>query len=236
MSDNGRTNVVFIIDKSGSMAAKAADVVGGFNEYLTQLCLDGNDYALSVLLFDTEVKMHASGQLPHQVAPLTSQNYIPGGNTALLDAVGDGLKEYKLEDKTLVIIMTDGEENSSRRYSLKEIKANVEQAQTEGQWSFVYLGAGVDAFAEAGGMGISAANTMVYNATTTGNTIAATAFTTATASATPIAQWQNVKNAIANTTLVTDVQGNVTAAGFCKKCGTPESAHAPGIVDHPFGA
>jgi uncharacterized protein YegL len=236
MSENGRTSVVFLIDKSGSMANKTADVIGGFNEYLKKLQKDGNDYALSVILFDTEVTNLVSGKSPSDIQPLNTQTYMAGGGTALLDAVGDGLKEYKLEDKTLVIIMTDGQENSSRRYSLKEIKANVEQAQEKGAWSFVYLGAGVDAFAEAGGMGIPVGNTMVYNAVTTGTTMTATAYTTATASATPIAQWRNVKNAIASTTLVTDAMGNVTAVGFCKKCSTQESAHAPGIVDHPFEA
>jgi uncharacterized protein YegL len=236
MSENGRTNVVFLIDKSGSMAAKTSDVIGGFNEYLKKLQEDGNDYALSIILFDTEVTNLVSGKSPSAIHPLNAQTYVAGGGTALLDAVGDGLKEYKLEDKTLVIIMTDGEENSSKRYSLKEIKANVEQAQTQGQWSFVYLGAGVDAFAEAGGMGISAANTMVYNAATTRATMTATATTAAYYANSDLSRDPSVKFNVTATTLATDQKGNVIEAGYCKHCGTHGSAHVSGGFDHPFEA
>jgi hypothetical protein len=173
-----KTSVIFLIDESGSMVNKTQDVIGGFNQYVKELRDRNEPVILSAIKFSTTSQPLFTGKILDEVPDLTASNYRPSGNTALLDAIGDALKEYPVDAKVLVIIMTDGEENSSHRYSRDEIKKNIEYCIEKGQWAFVYLGAGLDAFAEAGSIGIPRGSTMTYNVATTGRTVHATASTT----------------------------------------------------------
>lgn len=171
-------HVLFIIDSSGSMSSKAGDVRGGFNEYVAQLCEDGTgSYRLSAVTFDTNVATLFSDMPLYQVPQLDEQNYRPGGNTALYDAIGISLDELTSalrtkdkpfgEDRALVIIMTDGEENSSRRFSKAQIANAITSRESAGNWSFVYLGADQDAWAAAAGLGFAQGNVAAYAATAT---------------------------------------------------------------------
>jgi hypothetical protein len=206
-----KTNVIFIIDSSGSMSTKQADVIGGFNQYVKELKDKNEPVILSAILFANESRPLFTGKRLDDVPELNPSTYIPAGGTALLDAIGDALKEYPVDAKVLVIIMTDGEENSSHRYSREEIKKNIEYCIDKGQWAFVYLGAGLDAFTEAGLMGIPRGSTMTYNAATTGATISATASTTSGYAAASHMTSPQFRSALGTSTLTYDTQGNVVA-------------------------
>lgn len=152
------TEIVYIIDKSGSMGNLIADVVGGFNTFLIEQQKPTDEAFLTTILFDTNFRVFQDKVNIKEAGILTAQDYVPSGSTALLDAVGRAItivknREEKCE-KVLFLIMTDGEENSSHEYSLSEIKAMVESCRAEG-WEFVFTGANIDSFAEAGKMGMT---------------------------------------------------------------------------------
>lgn len=163
-----RTEVVMIIDKSGSMYERVSDVVGGFNQYIGDLKgSEGADSTtVSVTLFDTTASRCYTGVPIKTIVPLTNDTYRPGGNTALLDAIGQTITEVEkaLTDGTrvLVVIMTDGQENSSREYRKDTIRQMIKDREAKGNWTFVFMGADQDAFAEAGALGISAGNTLSH--------------------------------------------------------------------------
>lgn len=178
-------NVIFCIDESGSMGIKRQDVIVGFNTYVKELLKDKQgQYTLSATKFNTETKVLF---LKHQLntVKLDELTYVPGGNTALLDAVGVMLDEVVGQfgpgpygdEKVLFVIMTDGEENSSRRYNLVDIRGKIGRRTKNGNWTFIYLGADQGAWADkvAFGMGIGAGNTMSYSSGATGQTMTNTA-------------------------------------------------------------
>jgi uncharacterized protein YegL len=166
-------HVLFVIDASGSMAPKAADVRGGFNAYVAQLREDtASTYRLTAVTFDTHVATLFTDVTLDQVPALDETNYRPGGNTALYDALGVSLDELtgalRREDKpygeerALVIVMTDGEENSSRRFTKEQVVSAITAREAAGTWTFVYLGADQDAWAAAAGLGFVAGNVAAY--------------------------------------------------------------------------
>jgi len=156
-----------ILDKSGSMASKLNDVIEGFNAYLAGLGEEEKvKYWFSLTLFDTQV-VHRDVALPlAQVKKLDTKSYQPGGNTALNDAIGITVRKVDAErpkvDKIVTVIMTDGEENSSREWTHDAVKALIEQKEREGIWTFVFLGAGLDAWHQGRSYGVSAANVAQY--------------------------------------------------------------------------
>ena len=168
------TEIVFILDRSGSMAGLESDTIGGFNSMLKkqQEEVEG-DALVSTILFDHEsIVLHDRVPIA-DVKPLTTADYQVRGMTALLDAVGDAVKHIKNihkyareEDrpqKTLFVITTDGMENSSERFSYADIKRLVEQ-QKEVGWEFIFLGANIDAVEVAGNIGIDARRAVNYHA------------------------------------------------------------------------
>lgn len=171
------TEIVFVIDKSGSMAHLAGDTIGGFNGFISsQRALDGKA-TLTTILFDTTWKILHDGVDIHQVSPITSSDYIAGGGTAMLDAIGeiinrvqdrhDELGEEKPEE-VLFVITTDGEENSSRSFNKSQIEKMIKH-QTNGHgWKFMFLGANMDAVKEAESIGISKDWSVNYTYTTKG--------------------------------------------------------------------
>jgi uncharacterized protein YegL len=155
------------------MGPKAADVRGGFNSYVDQLREDkASDYRLTAVTFDTQVATLFTDVRLTEVPTMDTSNYRTGGNTALYDALGVSLAEqtgairqegkpYGTE-RVLVIVMTDGEENSSRRFTKEQVTGEIQQREAAGNWTFVYLGADQDAWSAAQGLGFAAGNVAGY--------------------------------------------------------------------------
>ena len=166
------TLVNFILDKSGSMSPIVDSTISGFNEYVETLKKDGNKYSFSLTFFDTEVKQTYKNEPIKGVEKLNRENYSPDGMTALYDAVCRTINEVKntvkKDQKVLTVIMTDGEENSSREYTQEQLKTKIAELEKEGNWSFVFLGANQDSWANASKIGISQMNTANFVATDAG--------------------------------------------------------------------
>ena len=164
-----RVLVNVILDKSGSMASKLKDVIEGFNAYLDGLAQEDKvEYLFSLTLFDTQVAYRHVAIPLSQVHKLDTKSYEPGGNTALNDAIGITVRKIDADhpqvDKVVTVIMTDGEENSSREWTLDAVKGLISQKESEGTWTFVFLGAAPDAWDQGRGYGIPAANVARYDA------------------------------------------------------------------------
>lgn len=168
---NGTTELVFILDRSGSMSGLESDTIGGFNGMIAQHKGDGGDVLVSTVLFDHENEVIHDRVRIAEVPTLTDKEYYTRGCTALLDAMGDGIRHIKNvhkyarpEDRparTMFIITTDGMENSSTRYTADQVRAMVKQQEKAG-WEFVFLGANIDAVQVAGGLGIRAENAVEF--------------------------------------------------------------------------
>lgn len=161
----GLTELVFILDKSGSMSGLEKDTIGGFNSMLQkQQKIDG-ECRITTVLFDNRYELLHDRIDIRAVAPMTEKEYCVGGCTALIDAVGRTIhklvsvqkntaEEYRAE-KVMFVIITDGEENASREYSLGQVKKMIEHEKEAYGWEFVFLGANIDAVQTAGQFGIS---------------------------------------------------------------------------------
>ena len=161
-----KTHVCVVLDKSGSMTASRSGTISGYNEYLNGLRADTEtQYTLTLIQFDHEILTTYTDVELKDVVPLTTETFKPRGSTALLDAIGATIKSPKCTHP-VVIILTDGQENSSTKFTKAHIKDLIEQKTKDG-WTFMYLGANQDAFAEAGAMGIAPACTMNYDANKT---------------------------------------------------------------------
>lgn len=165
------THVLPIVDMSGSMGHLADDVRGGFNTYVEELRADTEkNYRLSVTLFDTEFIPLCVGAELCDVPELTAANYRPRGMTALLDAVGKTITEFESattlgdDDRVLVVVQTDGQENRSREYTAAAVAALIKEREATGKWSFVFLGAGPDTWRQADAMGFAHGSTVSLDA------------------------------------------------------------------------
>ncbi len=160
------TEVVFILDRSGSMSGLEADTIGGFNSMLEQQRKGEGEVYISTILFDDKVEVLHDRENIARVEPMNDRQYFVRGCTALLDAVGGAIshignvhkyaRELDRPAKTLFIITTDGMENASRNYSYEKVKSMVERQQKKYGWEFLFLGANIDAIREAGRFGIKA--------------------------------------------------------------------------------
>ena len=160
------TELVFILDRSGSMAGLERDTIGGFNAMMKKQRREPGEALISTVLFDSESQVIHDRVPLDQVPVLTEEEYYVRGCTALLDAVGGAIhhisnvhKYARREDvpeRTLFVITTDGLENASRRYSYEKVKAMIERQKKEYGWEFLFLGANIDAAREAARFGISA--------------------------------------------------------------------------------
>ena len=159
------TEMVFILDKSGSMSGLEADTIGGFNGMIERQKKEEGEALVSTVLFsDESTVIHDRVDL-RKVEPLTDRQYYVGGCTALIDAIGGAIhhignvhKYAREEDRpehTIFVITTDGMENASRRYSSDEVKAMVEKEKNKYGWEFLFLGANIDAVETAAHFGIS---------------------------------------------------------------------------------
>ena len=171
------TEVVFILDRSGSMEGLEADTIGGFNSMLAKQKKTEGEVLVSTVLFDHEIEILHDRVPLSEVKNMTREKYWTRGSTALLDAVGSSIQHIKnvhkyareedRPDKTLFVITTDGMENSSHHFDYNEVKKLVE-AQKESGWEFIFLGANIDAIGTASHLGIDADRAVNYHSDSIG--------------------------------------------------------------------
>ena len=162
--------MVFIIDRSGSMSGLEKDTIGGFNSMIEKQKKEEGNAIVSTILFSYDVEiLHDRVQLDN-IGKMTDKEYYVTGSTALLDAVGGTIERIKhrqnesedVPDTTLFVIITDGQENSSREYSYKKVKGLIDKQKEKG-WDFLFLGANIDVAEEAGRIGITMDKALSYD-------------------------------------------------------------------------
>lgn len=174
----GLTEIVIILDRSGSMGGLARDTIGGYNAFLdSQRSLPG-EARVTTVLFDDKYEILHNGANIRDIKPITRNEYFARGSTALLDAVGktindvgarlSGTDESERPDKIIFVITTDGQENSSREFTYAQIHQMITHQQEKYNWEFLFLGANIDAAREAENLGISAKKSAQYAASAIG--------------------------------------------------------------------
>jgi len=172
------TELVFILDRSGSMSGMEKDTIGGFNSFIEkQKKLEG-ECVLTTVLFDNRCEVLHNRVCIEGVMPLTDRDYYARGTTALMDAVGISIENVlcahrytakaQRPEKVMFVIMTDGMENASRRYDRKKVRQMIETCKSEYGWEFLFLGANIDAEETAESFGISRNNAVDYHADSEG--------------------------------------------------------------------
>lgn len=172
------TELVFILDRSGSMQGLEADTIGGFNAMLEKQKKEPGQAFVSTLLFDDQTQVIHDRVPLDRVKPMTERDYYVRGCTALLDAVGGAIhhignihkyaRPQDVPEHTLVVITTDGMENASRRYSLPQVKRMIQRQKERYGWEFIFLGANIDAVEAAGQLGIDPDRAANYHSDSAG--------------------------------------------------------------------
>ena len=177
----GLTEIVFILDRSGSMSGLEADTIGGFNSMLKKQQKEEGEAYISTVLFDDKTEVLYDRVPINKVEPMNDNQYYVRGCTALLDAIGGAIhhignvhKYARPEDvpeKTLFIITTDGMENASKRYDYNKVKKMVEHQKKRYNWEFIFLGANIDAVSVAGRFGVAANRAVRYECDSAGTAL-----------------------------------------------------------------
>lgn len=172
------TELVFILDRSGSVQGLESDTIGGFNAMLEKQKKQPGEAFVSTVLFDDETQVLHDRLRLNKVKPITEKDYYVRGCTALLDAVGGAIhhignihKYARPEDvpaHTLFVITTDGMENASRRYAARQVKEMIRRQKEKYGWEFLFLGANIDAVETAGRLGICPDRAVNYHSDSTG--------------------------------------------------------------------
>ena len=175
------TEIVFILDRSGSMAGLEDDTIGGFNAMIEKQKQEPGEALVSTVLFDNESEVIHDRVNIQEIEPMTRKEYYVRGCTALLDAVGSAIhhignvhkyaREEDRPEKMLFVITTGGMENASRKYTYDRLKTMIERQKEKYGWEFLFLGANIDAAREAARFGISADRTANYHADSEGTTV-----------------------------------------------------------------
>lgn len=175
---NDLTELVCVIDRSGSMGSIRTDAIGGFNTFLEEQKKVPGKAIMTIVLFNQEYDLLCDGVDLETVKNLTCETYIPGGMTALLDAVGNtiqtiGMRLHEMPEperpgKVIFAILTDGLENASKEYSYQQVSSMIKHQQDKYGWEFIYLAANQDAISEAKKISIQAPNAMNFQASSSG--------------------------------------------------------------------
>jgi uncharacterized protein YegL len=178
MPKQNLTEIVAVIDKSGSMHAVKSDAIGGFNSFLEEQQKIPGEARLTAVLFDTHYEFYCKSSPIKGVQPLTEHTYTPSGGTALVDAlcraideVGQDLaarSEKKRPMKVIVAILTDGAENSSVEYTMEQCNEKITHQQDVYSWEFIFLAANQDAFTAGTQLGVRGANCFNYTSNSMG--------------------------------------------------------------------
>ena len=175
------TELVFILDRSGSMSGLENDTIGGFNAMIEKQKRGAGEAYVSTVLFDNHREVIHDRVDIQKVKPMNQEQYYVRGSTALLDAVGKSIRhianvhKYAREEdrpeKTLFIITTDGMENASREYSYERVRKMIEHEKDKYGWEFIFLGANIDAAKEAARFGIDESRAANYHADSVGTAV-----------------------------------------------------------------
>ena len=175
------TEIVFILDRSGSMAGLEGDTIGGFNSMIEKQRRQEGEAYISTVLFDNHSDVIHDRVPLDKVPRLTEKEYFVRGCTALLDAVGSAVhhignvhkyaREEDVPEKTIFVITTDGMENASRSYSYEKVRAMIEERKEKYGWEFLFLGANIDAAREAARFGIRPDRAANYHADSRGTEV-----------------------------------------------------------------
>lgn len=169
--------MVLVLDESGSMSHLTNDTIGGFNSMIEKEKKLDVDAHVTTVLFSDQYKMLYNRRDLKGIGKMTDKDYSPGGMTALLDAVGRTIHKMDMVanihrkeegNKVLFVIITDGEENSSKEYTYADIKKLIKERQEEAGWEFIFLGANIDAGSEAENLGIDSDRAVKYKNTGSG--------------------------------------------------------------------
>ena len=210
----GLTEIVFILDRSGSMCGLESDTIGGFNSLIAKQKKEDGEAVVSTVLFDDVCEVIHDRMPLSKIEKMTDKEYYVRGCTALLDAVGGAIhhignvhkyaREEDRPEKTIFVITTDGMENASRRYDYKRVKHMVERQKEKFGWDFLFLGANIDAVGEAGKFGIGADYAVNYHCDSPGTAL--------------------------NYEVVSDAIGHV------RSCGTPLKASWKKRIEQDYGS
>ena len=170
--NKNRTELVFILDRSGSMRGLEKDTIGGYNSMLERQRTEGGECVITTVLFDNRYELLHDRIDARAVRPITEREYTVGGSTALLDAIGATIhkiaaaqkntaRHYRA-DKVMFVIITDGGENSSRSYTTAQVRDMIQRQKCRYSWEFIFLGANMDAVETAGQFGIGADRAVDY--------------------------------------------------------------------------
>ena len=172
------TELVFLLDRSGSMGGLESDTIGGYNALLEKQKNVPGEAVVTTVLFDDRYELLHDRITLKGISPITGKDYYVRGNTALLDAIGMSIQkienahrhtdESQRPGRTLMVITTDGRENASREYTYQKVRQMIEHQKEEFGWEFLFLGANIDAIGTAGKFGITADRAVTYHADSAG--------------------------------------------------------------------
>jgi Mg-chelatase subunit ChlD len=178
------THLYILLDRSGSMSTIANDVIGGYNTFIREQRKEGSDVRVTLVQFDTQDRQEiiAAGVPIDELVELTQDTFIPRGGTPLLDATGLLIARARMNEELRVqnslpkedivfVTVTDGEENESSEYTLRQIKKLIEECEAK-DWTFVFLSAAIDAYGDASRMGMQGGNIQAFSASADGADLA----------------------------------------------------------------
>lgn len=179
--NNNITELVFILDRSGSMSGLEGDTIGGFNSLIEKQKKQDGECFVTTVLFDNELETIHDREELSEIKPMTEDDYTVLGCTALIDAIGSTIEHIErihkyaraedVPEHTMFVIMTDGMENSSRKYSSKKVKKMIERRKEADSWEFLFIGANIDAVETAADFGIGRERAVNYHADRKGTSV-----------------------------------------------------------------